>query len=89
MLLHSFLLLFFQQSLTAGGQRKAPQPLGELSMALDEVKSRLAPISVFTVANPKNEFVLVAGEVITVVPVEPSLYGRLDTMDILCRTTHN
>ena len=32
-------------------------------MAKDEVKARLAPIPVFTVANPKNEFVLVAGEV--------------------------
>ncbi|GFH24861.1 22 kDa translocon at the inner membrane of chloroplasts [Haematococcus lacustris] len=31
-------------------------------MAKDEVKARLAPIPVFTVANPKNEFVLVAGE---------------------------
>jgi hypothetical protein len=32
-------------------------------MPKDEVKARLAPIPVFTVANPKNEFVLVAGEV--------------------------
>ncbi len=32
-------------------------------MAKDEVKARLAPVPVFTVANPKNEFVLVAGEV--------------------------
>ena len=32
-------------------------------MAKDEVKARLAPIPVYTVANPKNEFVLVAGEV--------------------------
>lgn len=39
------------------------QPLGELAMAKDEVKARLAPIPVYTVANPKNEFVLVAGEV--------------------------
>ena len=38
----------------------------ELAMAKDEVKARLAPIPVFTVANPKNEFVLVAGEVSTV-----------------------
>jgi hypothetical protein len=35
----------------------------ELAMAKEEVKARLAPIPVFTVANPKNEFVLVAGEV--------------------------
>jgi hypothetical protein len=32
-------------------------------MPKDEVKARLAPIPVYTVANPKNEFVLVAGEV--------------------------
>lgn len=32
-------------------------------MAREEVKARLAPIPVYTVANPKNEFVLVAGEV--------------------------
>lgn len=38
------------------------QPLMELAMAKDEIKARLAPIPVFTVANPKNEFVLVAGE---------------------------
>ena len=32
-------------------------------MAREEVKARLAPVPVYTVANPKNEFVLVAGEV--------------------------
>ena len=41
----------------------SPNQLFELSMAKDEVKARLAPIPVYTVANPKNEFVLVAGEV--------------------------
>ena len=35
----------------------------ELAMPKDEVKARLVPIPVYTVANPKNEFVLVAGEV--------------------------
>lgn len=39
------------------------QPLFDLAMPKDEVKARLAPIPVYTVANPKNEFVLVAGEV--------------------------
>jgi hypothetical protein len=39
------------------------QPLFDLGMPKDEVKARLAPIPVYTVANPKNEFVLVAGEV--------------------------
>lgn len=58
------------QSLTLGGdsgsgsqQSRGAQPLMELAMAKDEVKARLAPIPVYTVANPKNEFVLVAGEV--------------------------
>lgn len=37
--------------------------LCDVAMAKDEVKARLAPIPVYTVANPKNEFVLVAGEV--------------------------
>eukprot|EP00967_Tisochrysis_lutea_P139883 scaffold254710_cov21-Tisochrysis_lutea.AAC.1 len=37
--------------------------LCDMAMARDEVKARLAPIPVYTVANPKNEFVLVAGEV--------------------------
>jgi hypothetical protein len=41
----------------------AAQPLYQLGMAREEVKARLAPIPVYTVANPKNEFVLVAGEV--------------------------
>lgn len=45
-----------ERSLTA-------QPLFELGMAKEDVKARLAPIPVYTVANPKNEFVLVAGEV--------------------------
>jgi len=39
------------------------QPLYQLGMAREEVKARLAPVPVYTVANPKNEFVLVAGEV--------------------------
>eukprot|EP00798_Chlamydomonas_sp_ICE-L_P003933 gene3933-14010_t len=38
------------------------QPMYEIAMPKDEVKARLAPIAVYTVANPKNEFVLVAGE---------------------------
>ena len=50
-------------SLGSQGGSRTPQPLHELAMAKDEVKARLAPIPVFTVANPKNEFVLVAGEV--------------------------
>jgi hypothetical protein len=42
---------------------RKPQPLFDIAMPKDEVKARLAPIPVYTVANPKNEFVLVAGEV--------------------------
>lgn len=37
-------------------------PLFEIAMAKEEVKARLAPISVFTVTNPDSEFVLVSGE---------------------------
>ena len=50
-------------SLSPPSRRKSSQPLYELSMAMEEVKARLAPIPVFTVANPKNACVLVAGEV--------------------------
>ena len=50
---------------SGGGGRTVSfgQPLFDLAMPKDEVKARLAPIPVYTVANPKNEFVLVAGEV--------------------------
>lgn len=44
-------------------RRAGAQPLLDLAMAKDEVKARLSPVPVYTVANPKNEFVLVAGEV--------------------------
>jgi hypothetical protein len=44
------------------GSRK-PQPVFDLAMPKDEVKARLSPIPVYTVANKKNEFVLVTGEV--------------------------
>lgn len=48
----------------AGGRQLSfGNPLFDLAMPKDEVKARLAPIPVYTVANPKNEFVLVAGEV--------------------------
>ncbi|PNH01092.1 Protein TIC 22-like, chloroplastic [Tetrabaena socialis] len=49
-------------SITMGAPGPRPQPVLDLAMAKDEVKARLAPVPVFTVANPKNEFVLVAGE---------------------------
>ena len=51
------------QTTGSAGPLSGPQPLHTLAMAKDEVKARLAPIPVYTVANPKNEFVLVAGEV--------------------------
>lgn len=51
------------QTTGSAGPLSGPQPLLTLAMAKDEVKARLAPIPVYTVANPKNEFVLVAGEV--------------------------
>ncbi|GLC41711.1 hypothetical protein PLESTM_001231600 [Pleodorina starrii] len=49
-------------SITLGTSAPRPQPVMDLAMAKEEVKARLAPVPVFTVANPKNEFVLVAGE---------------------------
>ncbi|GLI67634.1 hypothetical protein VaNZ11_011882 [Volvox africanus] len=49
-------------SITMGASAHRPQPVMDLAMAKEEVKARLAPVPVFTVANPKNEFVLVAGE---------------------------
>ena len=47
----------------SGSGGSGANPLFDLAMPKDEVKARLAPIPVYTVANPKNEFVLVAGEV--------------------------
>ncbi|KAF6251689.1 Tic22-like family-domain-containing protein [Scenedesmus sp. NREL 46B-D3] len=47
---------------SSSGSSLTAQPLFDLGMPKDEVKARLAPIPVYTVANPKNEFVLVAGE---------------------------
>ncbi|GAX77701.1 hypothetical protein CEUSTIGMA_g5144.t1 [Chlamydomonas eustigma] len=49
-------------SMGSVSHERSTQPMYDLAMAKDEVKARLAPIPVFTVANPKNEFVLVAGE---------------------------
>ncbi|EFJ46554.1 hypothetical protein VOLCADRAFT_121068 [Volvox carteri f. nagariensis] len=49
-------------SITMGSAAHRPQPVMDLAMAKEEVKARLAPVPVYTVANPKNEFVLVAGE---------------------------
>ncbi|PNW73271.1 hypothetical protein CHLRE_14g625750v5 [Chlamydomonas reinhardtii] len=49
-------------SIAMSGAGPRPQPVMDLAMAKDEVKARLAPVPVYTVANPKNEFVLVAGE---------------------------
>ncbi|MEW5314015.1 MAG: hypothetical protein WDW38_005543 [Sanguina aurantia] len=43
-------------------RRVGAQPLLDLAMAKDEVKARLSPVPVYTVANPKNEFVLIAGD---------------------------
>jgi hypothetical protein len=61
-------------SSSSGGSLSA-QPLFELGMAKEDVKARLAPIPVYTVANPKNEFVLVAGEVSTLSPARPHTRG--------------
>ena len=72
-----------EQSISMGGQR-GPQHMHDLAMAKDEVKARLAPIPVFTVANPKNEFVLVAGEVSFLFARDPSFHAH----DIVDGTKH-
>ncbi len=65
----SLLTHVLSQSITLGMPGPAPsssrtaQAIADVAMARDEVKARLASIPVYTVANPKNEFVLVAGEV--------------------------
>ena len=43
-------------------QRRA-QPVADLAADAEDIKSRLANVPVYTVANKKNEFVLVSGEV--------------------------
>lgn len=61
---NALLASFASLSLSAANRnpRKAPQPVFDLAMPKDEVKARLSPIPVYTVANKKNEFVLVTGE---------------------------
>ncbi|KXZ49113.1 hypothetical protein GPECTOR_23g43 [Gonium pectorale] len=49
-------------SVTMSSAGSRPQPVMDLAMAKEEVKARLAPVPVYTVANPKNEFVLVSSE---------------------------
>jgi hypothetical protein len=51
-------------------------------MPKDEVKARLAPIPVYTVANPKNEFVLVAGEVRCCLRLWNATAGLFDSMSV-------
>lgn len=55
--------LFVQSILGAPGRRQRAQPVAELAAEPQDIKSRLAGVPVYTVANKKNEFVLVSGEV--------------------------
>ncbi len=45
-------------------RRHRAQPVAELAAEPQDIKSRLAGVPVYTVANKKNEFVLVSGEVL-------------------------
>lgn len=74
---HNFLLWYLQSlSLCSPGiTGKAPQPVAELAMHPGEVAARLRGVTVYTVVNKKNEFVLVSGEVsstaATALPLPP------------------
>lgn len=59
-LLHT---LCVQSILGAPGRRRRAQPVAEMAAEPQDIKSRLAGVPVYTVANKKNEFVLVSGEV--------------------------
>ena len=62
-------LLVRAQSLSLGSfaaaqrRRPPPQPVAELAYNPEDIKARLSGVPVYTVANKKNEFVLVSGEV--------------------------
>ncbi|KAK9831849.1 hypothetical protein WJX81_001220 [Elliptochloris bilobata] len=49
-------------SSTSGRRRRRAQPVAELAAEAQDIKSRLASVPVYTVANKKNEFVLVSGD---------------------------
>ena len=58
------LILFAEmQSLSLAATPSKPQPVYDLAYNPEEIKARLSGVPVYTVANKKNEFVLVAGEV--------------------------
>jgi len=48
---------------TASRRRRQPQPVADLAYNPEDIKARLSAVNVYTVANKKNEFVLVSGEV--------------------------
>lgn len=50
-------------SLSAGAPEARPHPVFDLAFNPEDIKARLSGVPVYTVANKKNEFVLVAGEV--------------------------
>ena len=50
-------------SLAAAPRRRQPQPVAEVAYNPEDIKARLSAVNVYTVANQKNEFVLVSGEV--------------------------
>jgi len=50
-------------SLATASRRQRPQPVADLAYNPEDIKARLSAVNVYTVANKKNEFVLVSGEV--------------------------
>jgi hypothetical protein len=50
-------------SLAAAPRRLQPQLVAEVAYNPEDIKARLSAVNVYTVANQKNEFVLVSGEV--------------------------
>lgn len=48
---------------TSRRRQRQAQPVADLAADAEDIKSRLANVPVYTVANKKNEFVLVSGEV--------------------------
>ncbi|CAD7703675.1 unnamed protein product [Ostreobium quekettii] len=66
------------------GSRRGPQPVFDLAMDPDELKARISTIPIYTVANNKNEFVLVSAEGQRQVGLlflsEEGAYGLVDKM---------
>ena len=54
-------MLGMVQSMLLGGPTRKPQPLFDVASSAADMKTRVAGIPVYTVANKADEFVLVTG----------------------------